>query len=97
MIQVLKQMSKKIKIQHIILTLVIIGLVIIFVRSNKKDNSPFDIPTSFQEQKSQFYDIEIQDNMTVMVGETKYYSFAYTKNDFDNDKVEDDFKKIMRN
>lgn len=32
--------------------------------------------------------------MTVMVGETKYYSITYTKNDFDNEEVEDIKTKI---
>jgi len=86
--QVFVQISKKIKVQNMILTLVIAGLSFSFIGCNKKSTEPFDIPTSFQEQKSQFYDSDIQDNMTIMVGETKHYSLTFAKDGFSNDETE---------
>ncbi|WP_281531937.1 hypothetical protein [Anaerocolumna aminovalerica] len=86
--QVFVQISKKIKVQNMILTLVITGLSFSFIGCNKKSGEPFDIPTSFQEQKSQFYDSDIQDNMIIMVGETKHYSLTFAKDGFSNDEIE---------
>lgn len=94
MIQVFKQIFEKIKVQYIILTLVTAWLIFSFIGCNKKSTDPFDIPTSFQEQKSQFYDSEIQDNMIIMVGETKHYSLTFTKDGFDNDEAENIKVKI---
>lgn len=92
MIQTFKQISKK--IQYIILTLVVVGVLFSFIGCNKKSNEPIDIPTSFQEQKSKFYDSEIQDNMIIMVGETKHYNLTFSKDGFDDNETEDIKAKI---
>lgn len=92
--QVFIQISKRIKVHYIILTLVATGLIFSFSGCNKKSTEPFEIPTSFQEQKSQFYDSENQDNMTIMVGETKHYSLTFAKDGFSNDETEDIKVKI---